>query len=176
MENVPTVLASSGMTASWGESVKAATDQGGIYRKAARISRTVGASGPIGTTSGSIDVVNPVYMNTVLFDNDSMAFGGALHINTAGYWWLHSTAEWIQNGANGLRTTAIYEETAGLYLAPVTRWAGSLTTSTYCFSHWLGYLKADAVLWVRVAQSSGASAYLHSAWWGLSLSAVLIGD
>jgi hypothetical protein len=179
MDVVGAVSTSSGITASWGESVKAATDQGGIYRKAARIARTVGNAGLIGTTTGAIDVANTVNMGTVLFDNDAMANTDgsltSLSIQTPGYWWLHATAEWIANGNAGLRTITIFEETASLYLAPVIR-LGSTSVSTYCFSHWLGYLGADAVLTVRVAQSSGLSTYLNSAWWGLSLSALLVGD
>jgi hypothetical protein len=114
-------------------------------------------------------------MGTVLFDNDAMANISWLSINTPGYWWLHSTAEWVANGNTGLRTTAIYEETSQRYLAPVIRW-GNTSVSTYCFSHWLGYLGADAQVRVRVAQASGLNAYFYAGWWGLSLSAFLVGD
>jgi hypothetical protein len=170
---VPTVVTASGMTSSWGNSVKNALDQGGLYRKRARMSRTVTTA--IGNTvNATIANVNPVYTDTVLFDNDAMCFGGYMNINTPGYWWLHSTAEWLTTGTTGLRITSIYELTSDRHLAPCVRYPYNAAGSTYNFSHWFGYLGTDAVIQMRVAQSSGASASFYTAWWGLSLSAFLV--
>lgn len=158
------------VTESWVDSVKAAVDMAGRYRKRARVCRT---NGVLGNTDGAISSAVKLVLPTVLADNDSMAQNGALTIQTAGVWLVTASAEWTANTGRGYRTIVLYESTAG-GIADVNQAWGDPGISTWTRALWVGQANVGDVFEVRLAQSSGLTLNFGASYFSLTMSAVLI--
>jgi hypothetical protein len=171
---ISTPLTGTVVTSAWGNNVTTAANMAGVNRPRCRYSRTIGAGGPIGPSGGAISDLSGVGLDTVVFDNDGMAFGNRVNINTAGVWLLTLTAEWVNNGGGGNRSIEMWEGSGSRHLAPEMK-VGQVGYSTYHYLTALEILDTSDYIIPRVAQSSGSNAYFYpGGYWGLCISAILV--
>lgn len=173
--SVPDVTTGSAIPLSWGTTVKGMTDLAGPLRPRCHVNRTVGSGGVVGSTAGTITTTSVVNLDNVIHDNDSMYSANAVHIRTPGLWLVTLTAEWVDNGAAGLRSVAIWESTAVRWVASETKF-GLTGVSTYHSLYAMERFDATHVLQPKVGQSSGSNAYFAANSYGLAISCMLMGN
>lgn len=178
MATVPDVTApvvNTGISQGWGQSVADITD----FLRDPPSCRLYTLAGP-GIATSTLSASGPpaeavkVNVGSVSYDNDSMSFNNGFKIQTAGKWTIHASVEFMANYI-GVRSIGLYETTTSSFFAYERKAIAIATPVPVHLAMFDVYLPVGHTFELKVAQNSGSTVNLGTAYYSATLSARWVG-